>query len=44
LTTLLAAVADCRDLPLWLLVVGQDEQAPFRAQAAMAGVRERVEF
>jgi len=44
LTTLLAAMADCRDLPLWLLVVGQDEQAPFRAQAAMAGVRERVEF
>jgi UDP-glucose:(heptosyl)LPS alpha-1,3-glucosyltransferase len=44
LTTLLAAMADCRDLPLRLLVVGQDEQAPFRAQAAMAGVRERVEF
>jgi UDP-glucose:(heptosyl)LPS alpha-1,3-glucosyltransferase len=27
-----------------LLVVGQDQQAPFRAQAAMAGLRERVKF
>jgi UDP-glucose:(heptosyl)LPS alpha-1,3-glucosyltransferase len=41
---LLAAMANCKDLPLRLLVVGQDEQTPFRAQAAAAGVLERVEF
>ena len=44
LTALLAAIAKCKDLPLRLLVVGQDEQAPFRARAAIAGVRECVEF
>jgi UDP-glucose:(heptosyl)LPS alpha-1,3-glucosyltransferase len=44
LSTLLAAMANCKDLRLRLLVVGQDEPAPFRAQAAMAGLRERVEF
>ena len=44
LTALLAAVANCKDLPLRLLVVGQDEQGPFRARAAIAGVGERVEF
>jgi glycosyltransferase involved in cell wall biosynthesis len=44
LTTLLAAMANCKGLPLRLLVVGQDDQASFRAQAAIAGVRERVEF
>jgi len=44
LPALLAAIANCKDLPLRLLVVGQDEQEPLRAQAAIAGVRERVEF
>jgi UDP-glucose:(heptosyl)LPS alpha-1,3-glucosyltransferase len=44
LGTLLAAMANCKDLPLRLMVVGEDEQAPFRAQAAAAGVLERVEF
>jgi UDP-glucose:(heptosyl)LPS alpha-1,3-glucosyltransferase len=44
LGTLLVAVANCKDLPLRLLVVGQDEQTPFRAQAAAGGVLERVEF
>jgi len=44
LTTLLVAMANCKDLALRLLVLGQDEQATFRAQAATAGVRERVEF
>jgi glycosyltransferase involved in cell wall biosynthesis len=42
LGTLLAAMANCKELPLRLLVVGQDEQTPFRARAA--GVLERVEF
>lgn len=44
LETLLAAMANCKDLPLRLLVVGQDEQTPFRVQAATGGVLERVEF
>jgi UDP-glucose:(heptosyl)LPS alpha-1,3-glucosyltransferase len=44
LGTLLLAMANCQELPLRLLVVGQDEQPPFRAQAAAAGVLERVEF
>jgi len=42
LGTMLAAMANCKELPLRLLVVGQDEQAPFRAQAAT--LLERVEF
>jgi UDP-glucose:(heptosyl)LPS alpha-1,3-glucosyltransferase len=44
LATLLAAMANCKELPLRLLVVGLDEQTPFRAQAAAAGVLERVKF
>ena len=44
LPALLAAMARCPDLPLRLLVAGQDDQAAFRAQAAIAGLRERVEF
>jgi UDP-glucose:(heptosyl)LPS alpha-1,3-glucosyltransferase len=44
LGTLLAAMANCKDLPLRLLVVGQEEQTPFRAQAAAAGMLERVEL
>src|SRR5262249_15135653 len=41
---LLAAVASCKGLPLHLLVVGQDEQKAFRAQAAAAGLSDGVEF
>lgn len=44
LGTLLAAMANCNQLPLRLLVVGHDEPTAFRAQAAAAGVLERVEF
>lgn len=44
LTILLSAMAKCIDLPIRLIVVGNDEQEFFRAQAAIAGVRERVEF
>jgi UDP-glucose:(heptosyl)LPS alpha-1,3-glucosyltransferase len=44
LAALLAAIGNCKDSPVRLLVVGRDEQAPFRAQAEIAGVRERVEF
>ena len=44
LHTLLAAMAQCKELPLRLLVVGQDQQAPFRAQAANAGLLDRVLF
>lgn len=44
LPALLAAMARCSDLQLRLLVAGQDDQAAFRARAAIAGLRERVEF
>jgi UDP-glucose:(heptosyl)LPS alpha-1,3-glucosyltransferase len=44
LRALLAAVALCKDLPLRLLVVGQDEQAPFRAETQKLGLSDRVEF
>lgn len=44
LAALLAALASCKDLPLRLLVVGKDEQTPFRALAAAAGIAGRVEF
>ena len=44
LSTLLAAMADCKDLPLKLLVVGQDTPEPFRRQAKIRGVRDRVQF
>lgn len=44
LPALLAAMARCPDLPLRLLVAGQDDQAAFRAGAAIAGIRERIEF
>ena len=44
LPALLAALARCPDLPLRLLVAGQDDPSAFRAQAAIAGLRERVEF
>jgi UDP-glucose:(heptosyl)LPS alpha-1,3-glucosyltransferase len=44
LATLLQAVAQCRDLPLLLLVVGQDERSMFRAQAEKLSISERVQF
>jgi UDP-glucose:(heptosyl)LPS alpha-1,3-glucosyltransferase len=52
LKTLLQAVAQClahnpaqgNDIPLRLLVVGQDEQAPFRLEAQKLGIAGRVQF
>jgi UDP-glucose:(heptosyl)LPS alpha-1,3-glucosyltransferase len=44
LKTLLQACSTCKDLPIRLLVVGQDEQAPFRADAKNLGLTSRVEF
>jgi len=56
LKTLLQAVAQClvqspsrrsaqnNDIPLRLLVVGQDEQAPFRLEAQKLGIAQRVQF
>ena len=44
LPALLAAMARCSDLQLRLLVAGQDDQAAFRARAAITGLEERVEF
>jgi len=43
LPALLAAVARCSDLPLRLLVAGQDDYAVIRASSAI-GIAERVEF
>ena len=44
LQTLLEAMARCPDLPLRLMVVGQDQQAPFRAEVQKLGLTGRVEF
>lgn len=44
LKVLLEAVARCADLPIRLLIVGQDEQTPFRAEAERLGVSDRVVF
>jgi UDP-glucose:(heptosyl)LPS alpha-1,3-glucosyltransferase len=44
LNTLLRAMADCKDLPLKLLVLGQDAAEPFRRQMEITGVRDRVQF
>jgi UDP-glucose:(heptosyl)LPS alpha-1,3-glucosyltransferase len=52
LKTLLEACALCAaqrpaqedDVPVRLLVVGQDEQAPFRLEAEKLGIAERVQF
>ena len=44
LSVLLSAMAACKDLPLKLLVVGQDEAEPFRGQLEITGVRDRVQF
>ena len=44
LRALLAATAFCKELPLRLLIIGQDGQAPFRAESKRLGVDDRVEF
>jgi UDP-glucose:(heptosyl)LPS alpha-1,3-glucosyltransferase len=44
LKTTLEAFARCEDLPLRLLVVGHDSQAPFRDDARRLGFADRVEF
>jgi UDP-glucose:(heptosyl)LPS alpha-1,3-glucosyltransferase len=44
LPTLLQALACCTDLPVRLLVVGQDEQPPFRAETQNLGIADRVAF
>jgi UDP-glucose:(heptosyl)LPS alpha-1,3-glucosyltransferase len=44
LKTLLRACSACKDLPIRLLVVGQDEQAPFRVDAKNLGLANRVQF
>lgn len=44
LKTLLQAMAHCIDLPLRLMVVGRDEQTPFRAEVQKLGLTDRVEF
>ena len=44
LQALLQAIAGCKELPIRLLVVGQDEQTPFRRAAEMLGVEGRVQF
>ena len=44
LKTLLRACSTCKELPIRLLVVGQDEQAPFRVEAKTLGLANRVQF
>jgi UDP-glucose:(heptosyl)LPS alpha-1,3-glucosyltransferase len=44
LNALLSALESCKDLPVRLVVVGQDEQTPFRAEADRLRVAERVDF
>lgn len=44
LSTLLLAMAGCKELPLRLLVVGQDAQEPFRRQVEVTLARDRVQF
>jgi len=44
LKTLLLACSQCKDLPLRLLVVGQDEQTIFRAEAEKLAIADRVQF
>jgi UDP-glucose:(heptosyl)LPS alpha-1,3-glucosyltransferase len=44
LGTMLEAFARCQDLPLRLLVVGHDREAPFRDHARRLGFADRVEF
>jgi UDP-glucose:(heptosyl)LPS alpha-1,3-glucosyltransferase len=44
LATLLQSIAQCRDLPLRLLLVGQDERTAFRSRAEKLSISERVQF
>jgi len=44
LSTLLAAVSQCHDLPIRLLVVGQDDQEKFRSLARELLIADRVQF
>ena len=44
LPALLAAAAQCRDLSIRLLVVGQDDRAPFIALAAELKILDRLQF
>ena len=44
LGTALGALRTCADLPLRLIVVGQDARSPFRAEVAELGMNSRVEF
>ena len=44
LKTLLLACSRCKDLPLRLLVVGQDEQTIFRSEAERLAIADRVQF
>jgi UDP-glucose:(heptosyl)LPS alpha-1,3-glucosyltransferase len=44
LGTLLSAFAQCADLPIRLLVVGQDDRAPFQSLAVNLGLADRVQF
>ena len=44
LHVVLGALARAAGLPLYLLVVGQDDEAPFRAEASRLGLGKRLEF
>jgi UDP-glucose:(heptosyl)LPS alpha-1,3-glucosyltransferase len=44
LEVLLNALAECRELPLILLVVGTDDQSPYNAFIRTSGVSDRVHF
>jgi UDP-glucose:(heptosyl)LPS alpha-1,3-glucosyltransferase len=44
LRTLLQACSQCKDLPLRLLIVGQDEQQPFRTEVEKLGIAARMQF
>lgn len=44
LMMLLAAVARCKDLPIQVMAVGQDDETPFRKTAMKLGVNDRVRF
>lgn len=44
LGTLLQAVVQCKDLPIRLFVVGQDEQTPFLADVQRLCLHDRVQF
>lgn len=44
LPTLLEGVAQCRELPVRLLVVGQDNHEPYLRRANELGIRDRLKF